>query len=430
MKVRNLLLAGLAVAAMTACSNNDEIVDNGIQNLTGEQANMKLLFSFNENGNTRAASEGTPTAGTELEYGATKITAVLDYSDGRPRVIMPGLTLQKDENSQIAVATTEEFTVTAGSNVKLYAFINPTGLTIDQTTDLNKLAVGEHTSFTGKTTLAYIDNSVAKGGDFLMSGQTVVETIKAGEIVTAQIDVNRVAAKLDEKTSNGTLFTITNPGLIFEGELEGTTLGVKLLNHSYSNLATNSYVLPQATTYETYLQKYIAKGTAATDDSYRWNATGATYCLENSSAANPTRVHYQAKVYFGEKEATETFYIRAMYVGDADGTYENRVYKNWKALKTAYPSTTWDDSKKDDDAYLKANGIKKYNAGICYYEAPIEHATAGAKIIRNNWYELTVSEVSKLGTPTPVEESEDTPTKLIIKANIQPWKVQINNIKL
>lgn len=36
MKVRNLLLASLAVAAMTACSNeNDEFVNNG--NQTGEK---------------------------------------------------------------------------------------------------------------------------------------------------------------------------------------------------------------------------------------------------------------------------------------------------------------------------------------------------------------------------------------------------------
>ena len=40
MKVKNLLLAGLAVAAMTACSN-DEIVDNGIQTPT-EEASMRL----------------------------------------------------------------------------------------------------------------------------------------------------------------------------------------------------------------------------------------------------------------------------------------------------------------------------------------------------------------------------------------------------
>ena len=47
MKVKNLLLAGLAVAAMTACSNNDidEIVDNGVQTPT-EEASMKLYFNF------------------------------------------------------------------------------------------------------------------------------------------------------------------------------------------------------------------------------------------------------------------------------------------------------------------------------------------------------------------------------------------------
>lgn len=45
MKVKNLLLAGLAVAAMTACSNNDEIVENGIQT-TGEEASMQINLKF------------------------------------------------------------------------------------------------------------------------------------------------------------------------------------------------------------------------------------------------------------------------------------------------------------------------------------------------------------------------------------------------
>ena len=43
MKVKNLLLAGLAVAAMTACSNDiDEIVDNGIQTPTEQQEPMVI----------------------------------------------------------------------------------------------------------------------------------------------------------------------------------------------------------------------------------------------------------------------------------------------------------------------------------------------------------------------------------------------------
>ena len=103
------------------------------------------------------------------------------------------------------------------------------------------------------------------------------------------------------------------------------------------------------------------------------------------------------------------------------------------ALKAAYPNVTWDDTKKEDNEYLANHSIKKYDGGICYYEAPIETAgtTASSQtIVRNNWYKLTVSKVSKLGTPTPALEPEETTAKLIIEAEIQPWTVQINDIEL
>lgn len=426
MKVKNVLLAGLAAVAMTACSNEDDFANKNNQNLTGEQAKMRLLFSFNEKDGTRSVTEGDSDMGSGLEYGATKITAVLDYGDGTPRVVMKDLELTKTEG-ETQYAATKEFAVTAGTNVKLYAFVNPTGLTINQNTNLNELAVGEHSNFTGAT-LAYIDNDVAKNGDFLMSGKTVIDKIEAKATTnTATIEVNRVAAKLDEKTESAKLFPITASGLTFTDDTKD--IGVKLLSHSYSNLTTNSYVLPQANTFETFLQKYIAKGEAASDASYKWNATGATYCLENSSATNPTRVHYKAQVYFDNTEANETFYIKAVYVSN-NNDRELRVYKNWDALKAAYPDATWDDSKKEDNEYLAGYGIKKYDGGICYYEAPIETAGAGQKIVRNNWYQLNVSKVTKLGTPTPALEPDETLAKLIIEAKIQPWKVQINDIEL
>lgn len=425
MKVKNLLLASLAIVAMTACSNEDEFANENNQNSTGEQAKMRLLFSFDEANGTRGVTQGESSAGTDLEYGVTKITAVLDYGDGAPRVIMKDLDITKEEG-QTKIATTEEFAVTAGTNVKLYAFVNPTNLEITQTTNLDQLSVGNHSEFTGAT-LAYLDKDVAKNGAFLMSGETVIEKIEAKEEVnTATIEVSRVAAKLDEKTENTKLFSIMNSGLTFTGDIQ--EIGVKLLSHSYSNLTTDSYVLSQVSTFNSFLQPYIAKGAAANDGSYRWNETGVTYCLDNSSSANPTRVHYRAQVYFGDEPANETFYIRAVYT-EGDKT-ELRVYKNWKALKDAYPNVTWDDSKKDDNEYLANHSIKKYDGGICYYEAPIETTGSGQTIVRNNWYQLTVSKVSKLGTPTPALEPDETPAKLIIEAKIQPWTVQINDIEL
>ncbi len=428
MKVKNLLLASLAIVAMTACSNEDEFANENNRNSTGEQAKMRLLFSFNETNGTRSVTQGESSAGTDLEYGVTKITAVLDYGDGAPRVIMKDLDITKEEG-QTKIATTEEFAVTAGTNVKLYAFVNPTNLEITQTTNLDQLSVGNHSEFTGAT-LAYLDKDVAKDGAFLMSGETTIDKIEAKEEAnTATIKVSRVAAKLDEQTENTKLFSIKNSGLTFTGDIQ--EIGVKLLSHSYSNLTTDSYVLPQANTFNSFLQPYIAKGAAANDGSYRWNETGFTYCLDNSSSANPTRVHYRAQVYFGEEEANETFYIRAVYT-EGDKT-ELRVYKNWNALKAAYPNVTWDDTKKEDNEYLANHSIKKYDGGICYYEAPIETAGTTAssqKIVRNNWYQLTVSKVSKLGTPTPALEPDETPAKLIIEAKIQPWTVQINDIEL
>lgn len=56
------------------------------------------------------------------------------------------------------------------------------------------------------------------------------------------------------------------------------------------------------------------------------------------------------------------------------------------------------DTEGDAD-YLKANEIVKYVDGICYYEAPIQDVNEGCSIIRNNWYQLTVTKVDDLGWP-------------------------------
>lgn len=447
MKVKNLLLAGLAAIAMTACNNEDGFIDNENPNLTSEQAKMRLLFSFDGNGSTRAVSKGDDDAGTELEYGASEVTVVLDYGNDEPLVYVKGLKLLKlDEATKEAVATTDPFEVAAGTSVKMYAFVNPKDLDftgVQKASDLAALSVGPHATFTADAGLAYIDEDVAKPANkktdeksgFLMSGETIITTIEVGKDNEAPITVSRVAAKLDENTKTD-LFEITSSGLSFTDKT--TAIGVKFIGHSYSNLVNDSYVLPVTANFkEGVLQKYIPVRLEDTSDaSYRWSEEGekVTYCLENGnpSSEKRTRVHYKAQVCFiaGEttEDATEDFYIRTVPVNDK---VELRVYKNWTALKTAYPIL--EDGKKADDAYLEKYDIMRYAGGICYYEAPIEtFETDGphAVIVRNNWYKLSVSEVSKLGTPTPAPEPAETPTRLTVNAEIQPWIVQINDIKL
>lgn len=426
MKVRNLLFIGFAAIAMAGCSNSEDIVDNS--QLTGEKANMRIRFSFsNDVKGTRASSatEAGTDAGEEFEWKAAKITVVLDYGTAANRVVIPNLNLVSEPNANNkdkAKYSTGEFEVEAGSSVNVYAFVNPSNLAITPSTNLDNLLVGAQVLPT--TGLSYLSNTVAKSGNFLMSGKRLNQTIVAGEVNNCEIAVDRVAAKLDELTDRDKEFVISAPTVV------GANFSVKIVGHSFSNLASDSYVLePNAASWTgAYLQTYIPQGGVATANSYRWlNSTGVTYCLENYANNHPTNAHYQAKVYFNGVEATETFYTKATYISDTNT--EVRAYKTWAELQAAY-SNQFDDSKKNDDAYLKGLGIKRYDSGLCYYEAPILHAGNVEGIYRNNWYKLTVSKIQDLGTPTPVKEGADGLTKLVLNADIEPWTVQIVDIEL
>lgn len=422
MKVRNLLLAGLAAVAMTACSNNDEIVNNDNTQFTGEKANMRINFAFSDGTNTRSVTSDGTDAGDNIEWNAAKITVVLDYGSIENRIIKPNLSLIKNpgENNGTAKYGTPEFEVAAGLNVKIYTFINPGDLVIDETTNLESLKVGTQ-KLPNDGSLAYIAGTVAKSDNFLMSGSTT-ETINPGTTNRVSINVNRVAAKLDEKTDLSKDFELLDPNLVSNVN----KISIKLLGYSFSNLPDNSYVLPNVMCgVDKYLQSYIPQGGTATDASYRWTTEQITYCLENFGNANPTRVHYKGQVYLDGKKANETFYIKATYNNDKKVL---TLYKNWEALATAYEGL--DNTKKDDDVYLKSIDVMKYNAGLCYYEAPIEDANEGNAVIRNNWYKLTVKSIKDLGTPTPSLPGPDQPSKLIIDTSIEPWTVHVNDYEL
>jgi hypothetical protein len=94
MKLRNLLLAGLAAAAITACSNGEEFVDNGIQAPTGEQASMRINFSTPAVTRASSVTPGGADEGSAEESAITTATIVLDYA-GSKRIIKNNLTLYR-----------------------------------------------------------------------------------------------------------------------------------------------------------------------------------------------------------------------------------------------------------------------------------------------------------------------------------------------
>lgn len=434
MKVKNLLLAGLAVAAMTACSNeNDEIVDNNTQP-TGEKTEMKVNFTF-ANAVSRGVTDGGKDAGEDFEWQSSKVKIVVDYSNGTKRFVSEKLNLKKDpdNNNGTAVYTTDPFAVLSSvGGTNIYAFVNPTDdfAAKLETADLSTLTVNKIGSL--PETLDYLTNTglAANSNNFLMTGMAKDQKLTNGETVTVPITVSRVVAKLDELTDK------THPFSLIKSELTNAKdITVKIDQHSYSNLADESYALKATTSYNaSFLQPYITAGKNADYKSYKWIDAKATYCYENFGFDTPTRVHYVGQVYYEEKAIEGNFYVWARYSKDKDETTGNypilrTVYKDWATLAAENKELT-NSEEMYTDKDLKDRGIKRYKAGRCYYEAEILTAESNsAEIIRNNWYKITVSSINDLGTPDPVKE-DDKNTNLIIDAEMEPWKVNVNDVEL
>lgn len=115
----------------------------------------------------------------------------------------------------------------------------------------------------------------------------------------------------------------------------------------------------------------------------------------------------------------------------------------------------------DDDEIAAINNtigkIYTYKDGVCYYVARIQHfgdeytpwkagddtygtADPDGKylgrygVVRNNWYELQISEIKNLGNPT-IPTAPDTPDDenlyyLTFKVNIHSWAKRVQNVKL
>ena len=190
MKVRNLLLAGLAAVAMTACSNeNDETVDNGQVQGT-ENALIQLGISYPVT--TRATEEGLT---SEQTFETAKVIVngdihTYEYEDFRI-----------DENDN-TLYLKDGIPVSAGE-ASIYVILNLQG---EPTTPYASMTA----SANYVSTLDGLTGYVAKPGAFLMSnekGEVKTVTVKAGEVAIAQINVERAAAKLVEQ-SKTTAFKI------------------------------------------------------------------------------------------------------------------------------------------------------------------------------------------------------------------------------
>lgn len=413
MKVRNLLLAGLAAVAMTACSNeNDETVDNGQVQGT-ENALIQLGISYPVT--TRATEEGLT---SEQTFETAKVIVngdihTYEYKDFRIGVNDNTLYLK------------DGIPVSAGE-ASIYVILNLQG---EPTTPYASMIASANYGTTESPTLDGLTDYVAKPDAFLMSnekGEVKTVTVKAGEVATARINVERAAAKLVEQ-SKTTAFENITPGIY------GKKLNITLRQYSFVNLQQDTYVLANTTPIESnFFQAYDAAKTTwdyvskdivgNVQESTPNETSNITYCLENKDANN-TRVVYEAVATWDKETEPATFYV----------TSENEVYASFTSLAEKFGNmlTANGLTAESKAADFRAAGvpIKMYEDGKCYYTADIYTNTVSNKtIVRNNVYKLNVSSITKLGEPTPTPTPD--PASLNIEVKVLPWTINLVDIIL
>lgn len=416
MKVRNLLLAGLAVAAMTACSNeNDEIVNNGQVQGT-ENALIRLGISYPTL--TRAAGDTEDGLTTEQAFKTAKVIVNGDvhtyvYDDFKPSTDPNEKGLYLKTGIPVSEGTASVYVILNLQGEPTTPYANMTASAADYTT----------------TSLDGLTNYVAKDGEFLMSnagGLVATTEVTKGQEATVRVNVERAAAKLMEQSKKEAFTNIT------PGTYNGKKLNISLKNYSFVNLQKDTYVLANTTPiksnfFQPYDETNATWGYATKEivgDIQKDNSTATgniTYCLENKDAANNTCVVYEAVATWDNEAEPATFYV----------TSENVVYQDFATLHEKFgnmldASHLTADSKAAD---FRAAGvpIKMYEDGKCYYKADIYTNTIANKtIVRNNVYKLNVSSITKLGDPTPTPDA----ASLTLRVKVLPWTINLVDIIL
>lgn len=138
--------------------------------------------------------------------------------------------------------------------------------------------------------------------------------------------------------------------------------------------------------------------------------------------------------------------------------YNNLIFKNKKAAvlyksiaeatgttindKASNANTTFSTNKNKTGDELSALNIKEYKGGVNYYPVWIKHNPDGSNmqqdkfgVVRNHWYELTVTSISNLGNDKPTFEDPEDPddpavANIQVAAKIKPWTIVKQEVEL
>ena len=319
------------------------------------------------------------------------------------------------------------------------------------------------------------------------------------ERVVSKVTFNQTTTSFDVKDNNGTkLATATVDGvdLINLNKKMYLIREAKKATHKPSGVS-NTWYYPVDPNYNKLTSTELTSNFSDDEASdFTAPASATFYCPENTMTADAQRngqttgVVYQITWALNtdagnnpytelSKEGTDTYsqifkaildgthdadineniFKADLAEGTTDGTfyaYNDLIFKNKNAAILYYciaNATGADNSAKASDANtdfgtnksetdLSKLNIKEYKGGVNYYPVWIKHNPDGSNmqqdkfgVVRNHWYELTVTGISNLGNDKPTFENPDDPddpavANIQVAAKIKEWTVVRQNVEL
>lgn len=499
MKVKSIFVSMFALAALASCNNDDEIGNNGSQPVDGEKAYISLKISVPNGVGTRATNESKPGTIDEQAINSVKAiffdaagalveSIPLSINSLSTPVITEAFKINKDSEQLLVLVNGEgtEWTFAEGtawttinnavqqavsgltSKANGFTMANEAGL-VDITG--SKKPTKNEAEAAGVPAVVKIDRLVSKvemkekaGG--IETGTAKFEFLNWGLSIT-----NKSMYLLSERVPYDNATTTAVNGVYrkdpnYDNNVSDTTkVGKKFIVDNF-NLITDANVGNEGVMNEKTAPLYCLENTMEAVDQKKGVSTKAIIKAVFTPAETAAKTalnkgdsyfKYNGKYYnFAEFKAEYAAYKKMHQDADIAATADKAKgiwldADNFATAANGGTAKVFDDATVteawlvDQNAGVLAKGlpVRFYGKSICYYEYTIKHdlsvtdnmALGRWGVVRNNWYELTINEVSAPGTPwvpDPTDPDPSDPSKpednndeeanwIAISVTMNPW---------
>lgn len=305
--------------------------------------------------------------------------------------------------------------------------------------------------------LSQVDKADANDYNFNLDGTVGVNIIGTKQNpTTVIIPVERVVAKLDEvstelnKTVIGTSdkVTFTHVALINGNksffpikQVRANGINDYIVDNNFADNETGNV---EDKFYDTKFFDNTQPNKEVANIDWRVLGSGQEkgkedlfYTLENTMINSQQNNAYTTGLYYKAEYRLEK------HKDDQEASdvyrYQGGLY-DWTDLQNVpgFPSDKINENSTIDEC--AKYGITKYVNGICYYPYWIRHIPSDNEldamefgVVRNNWYQMTLGNVSGIGTNKPVDPDPNNPdetaeTQLQVVVKVLPWTVRNNTV--